>query len=126
MRHPRGSLWNKWDLHVHTPASSDYQQANVSALDILKRAEEQELDIIALTDHNSVRGYADLWREIEDLDALIAEVRQAGARIKLIQDGDVTASISAAIRGTNDHLAIGIGGTRQAVLGAAPLAWRRE
>jgi fructose-1,6-bisphosphatase II len=52
---------------------------------------------------------------------LIQEIRIAGARIKLIQDGDVTASISAAIRGTNDHLAIGIGGTRQAVLTAAAL-----
>lgn len=52
---------------------------------------------------------------------LIEEVRQAGARIKLIQDGDVTASISAAVRGTNDHLAIGIGGSRQAILAAAAL-----
>ena len=52
---------------------------------------------------------------------LVEAIRQAGARIKLIQDGDVTASISAAIRGTNDHLAIGIGGTRQAVLSAAAL-----
>jgi fructose-1,6-bisphosphatase II len=33
----------------------------------------------------------------------------------------VTASISAAIRGTNDHLAIGIGGTRQAIMSAAAL-----
>ena len=52
---------------------------------------------------------------------LIEEIRNSGARIKLIQDGDVTSSISAAIRGTNDHLAIGIGGTRQAVLSAAAL-----
>ena len=52
---------------------------------------------------------------------LVEEIRAAGARIKLIQDGDVLASISAAIRGTNDHLAIGIGGTRQAVLAAAAL-----
>ncbi|HLX18873.1 MAG TPA: class II fructose-bisphosphatase [Gaiellaceae bacterium] len=52
---------------------------------------------------------------------LIEEIRAAGARIKLIQDGDVTAAISASIRGTNDHLAIGIGGTRQAVLSAAAL-----
>jgi fructose-1,6-bisphosphatase II len=52
---------------------------------------------------------------------LIEEIRNSGARIKLIQDGDVTAAISAAIRGTNDHLAIGIGGTRQAVLSAAAL-----
>ena len=52
---------------------------------------------------------------------LIAEIRAAGARIKLIQDGTVTAAISASIRGTNDHLAIGIGGTRQAVLTAGAL-----
>jgi fructose-1,6-bisphosphatase II len=52
---------------------------------------------------------------------LVEEIRTAGARIKLIQDGDVTASITAAIRGTNDHLAIGIGGSRQALLSAAAL-----
>jgi fructose-1,6-bisphosphatase II len=52
---------------------------------------------------------------------LVEEIRAAGARIKLIQDGDVTASITAAIRGTNDHIAIGIGGARQAVLSAAAL-----
>jgi fructose-1,6-bisphosphatase II len=52
---------------------------------------------------------------------LVEELREAGARIKLIPDGDVVSSISAAIRGTNDHLAIGIGGTRQAVLSAAAL-----
>jgi fructose-1,6-bisphosphatase II len=52
---------------------------------------------------------------------LIEEIRASGARIKLIQDGTVTASISAAIRGTNDHLAVGIGGTRQAIMSAAAL-----
>ena len=52
---------------------------------------------------------------------LIEDIRASGARIKLIQDGTVTASISAAIRGTNDHLAVGIGGTRQAIMSAAAL-----
>ena len=52
---------------------------------------------------------------------LIEDIRRAGARIKLIPDGDVTATISAAIRGTNDHLAIGIGGARQALIAAAAL-----
>lgn len=52
---------------------------------------------------------------------LIEDLRDAGARIKLISDGDVSASISTAIRGTNDHLAIGIGGARQAVIVAAAL-----
>jgi fructose-1,6-bisphosphatase II len=52
---------------------------------------------------------------------LIEELRASGARIKLIQDGDVTAAITASIRGTNDHLAVGIGGARQTVLTAAAL-----
>jgi fructose-1,6-bisphosphatase II len=80
----------------------------------------------------NIRGIADAFgRSVSDVTTivldrprhhdLIEEIRAAGARIKLIQDGDVTASISAAIRGTNDHLAIGIGGTRQAVMAAAAL-----
>jgi fructose-1,6-bisphosphatase II len=80
----------------------------------------------------NIRAIADSYeRMVNDLTAivldrprhhdLIEEIRAAGARIKLIQDGDVTASISAAVRGTNDHLAIGIGGTRQAMLAAAAL-----
>jgi fructose-1,6-bisphosphatase II len=80
----------------------------------------------------NIRAIADAFgRMVNDVTAivldrprhhdLIEEIRAAGARIKLIQDGDVTASISAAVRGTNDHLAIGIGGTRQALLAAAAL-----
>src|SRR4051812_2392632 len=62
--------WRRIDLHIHTPASTDYQDQSIRILDILRRAEERGLDIIALTDHNSVRGYADFWREIEDLELL--------------------------------------------------------
>jgi fructose-1,6-bisphosphatase II len=81
---------------------------------------------------DNVRAIADAFgRMVGDVTAivldrprhldLIEEIRQAGARIQLIQDGDVVSAISAAVRGTNDHLAIGIGGTRQAVLAAAAL-----
>lgn len=62
--------WRRIDLHLHTPASTDYQQPDISPLDILRQAEARGLDLIAFTDHNSVRGYADLWREIEDLELL--------------------------------------------------------
>ncbi len=55
-------------------------------------------------------------------DDLIAEIRESGARIKLISDGDIVASISAAIRGTNDHLAIGIGGAPEGIIAAAALS----
>jgi hypothetical protein len=62
--------WRRIDLHIHTPASVDYQQPEITILDILRRADERGLHCIALTDHNSVRGYADMWREIEDLELL--------------------------------------------------------
>ena len=59
--------WYKMDLHLHTPASDDYQEPNATNLDILRKAEFRGLDIIALTDHNSVRGYADMLKEVEQL-----------------------------------------------------------
>ena len=52
---------------------------------------------------------------------LLEELRASGARIKLILDGDVTAAINAAIRGTNDHISVGIGGSRQAIIASAAL-----
>ncbi|HIC94380.1 MAG TPA: PHP domain-containing protein [Anaerolineae bacterium] len=62
--------WRRVDLHIHTPASNDYEQPNVSYLDILRRARERGLDIIAFTDHNTVAGYAAMLAEIEDLELL--------------------------------------------------------
>jgi fructose-1,6-bisphosphatase II len=52
---------------------------------------------------------------------LIAEVRAAGARIKLISDGDLSAAISCAVSGTGVHAVMGIGGAPEGVLTAAAL-----
>ncbi len=52
---------------------------------------------------------------------MIEELRSQGARIKLIPDGDITASMSAAVRGTGDHLYVGIGGSTEGVITAAAL-----
>jgi fructose-1,6-bisphosphatase class II len=52
---------------------------------------------------------------------LIAHIREAGARIKLISDGDLSAGISAAVRGTGTHGAMGIGGAPEGVLTAAAM-----
>ncbi|MEM6281107.1 MAG: RNA-binding domain-containing protein [Chloroflexota bacterium] len=59
--------WFHVDLHLHTPASMDYHDKRISYLDILKKAEEKNLDIIAFTDHNTVNGYAAMMHEIEQL-----------------------------------------------------------
>jgi len=52
---------------------------------------------------------------------LIAQIREAGARIKLITDGDLSAGIAAAVRGTGVHAAMGIGGAPEGVLTAAAM-----
>ena len=54
-------------------------------------------------------------------EELIREVRQAGARIKLIGDGDLTAGISVAVSGTGVHAVMGTGGAPEGVLTAAAL-----
>jgi fructose-1,6-bisphosphatase II / sedoheptulose-1,7-bisphosphatase len=52
---------------------------------------------------------------------LIAEIRQAGARVRLISDGDVSAAISCAFQGTNIHALMGIGAAPEGVISAAAL-----
>ena len=52
---------------------------------------------------------------------LIADIRAAGARIRLIGDGDLSAGISAAVRGTGVHAVIGIGGAPEGVITAAAM-----
>lgn len=59
--------WRRIDLHIHTPASKDYQEQGVTYLDILRKAEAEGLDIIAFTDHNTVAGYSAMMQEISDL-----------------------------------------------------------
>ncbi len=54
-------------------------------------------------------------------EQLLAEIREAGARIKLISDGDISASIQAAMPGSEVDLLMGVGGTPEAVLSAAAL-----
>ncbi|WP_029089669.1 class II fructose-bisphosphatase [Brevibacterium album] len=51
----------------------------------------------------------------------IAEVREAGARIRLITDGDVAAAIAAARPGTGIDLLLGIGGTPEAIITACAI-----
>lgn len=72
-----------------------------------------------------------LNRDVDDLtvivldrprhEKLVADIRAAGARIKLIEDGDVIAAISVAVAGTGEHAMMGIGGAPEGVLAAAAL-----
>jgi fructose-1,6-bisphosphatase II len=54
-------------------------------------------------------------------EQLIADIRSAGSRIRLIPDGDLSAGISAAVRGTGVHAVMGIGGAPEGVITAAAM-----
>ena len=69
-REQRTKTWYTIDLHNHTPASKDYQQPEISYLDLLKQAESLGLDAIAFTDHNTVAGYRRMMEEIQQLELL--------------------------------------------------------
>ncbi len=68
--HKKSRNWRVIDLHIHTPASSDYQEPEVSFLDILRRSNERGLEIISITDHNTVAGYRSMHEEIDQLEML--------------------------------------------------------
>ncbi|PYX80706.1 MAG: class II fructose-bisphosphatase [Acidobacteria bacterium] len=72
-----------------------------------------------------------LERNVEDLviivlerprhEKLISDIRKAGARIKLITDGDLSAGIAAAVIGTGVHAVMGSGGAPEGVITAAAI-----
>ena len=72
-----------------------------------------------------------LGRAVEDLvvvvldrsrhEEMIREIREVGARIQLIGDGDLSAAISAALVGSGVHAAMGTGGAPEGVLAAAAM-----
>ncbi len=63
------------DLHLHSMASADWKEPGATWLDWLYKCEQRGLDVVAITDHNTVAGVAQLRREIERLQWLEAENR---------------------------------------------------
>ncbi len=113
----KGGLLNAPDIYMDKivvgPTAADHVSLNASVEENLNRMAEafqrdvDELTIIVL--------------DRERHQDLIAQIREAGARIKLITDGDLSGGISAAVRGTGVHAAMGIGGAPEGVLTAAAM-----
>lgn len=89
-----------------------------------------------LSPHQNLSNIADaLGYYLEDLTvvildrprhaSLIREVRETGARIKLIGDGDVSAAIAPSIEGSGVEVLMGIGGAKEGILAAAALQCTR-
>ena len=104
--------WRRMDLHIHTPASSDYRQPDVTYLQILQRAEEHDLDIMAITDHNTVAGIVTLRDRIQELELLerlkrihedekreLEEYRRLGHKMLVLPGFEFTATLGFHILG---------------------------
>lgn len=104
-REPQELTWRRIDLHLHTPASVDYQEPSIGFLEILRKAEVRGADLIAFTDHNSVQGYAAFQRELATFELLTslgriqpdeqlryAEYQRMLAKIQVLPGFELTAT----------------------------------
>lgn len=90
-----------------------------------------KVDINAPVEQNLKAISGALGRKVQDLvvivldrprhEKLIADIRKAGARIRLIGDGDLSAGITAAVVGSGVHAVMGTGGAPEGVLTAAAM-----
>src|SRR5438309_3617397 len=94
--------------------------AAIDAIDITRSPTDNVLAVAEALD-KSPRAVDVVVLERERHDTLIAELREAGARVRLIRDGDVAPSIAAAQPGTGVDMLYGIGGTPEGVISAAAL-----
>jgi fructose-1,6-bisphosphatase II len=87
----------------------------------ITRTPTQNLTAVAQAKGESIRDVTAVILDRPRHEELIAEVRTAGARIRLIQDGDVIGAVSTALPDTGADILLGIGGTPEGVIAAAAM-----
>ncbi len=85
----------------------------------IRASAKENLDAIAKAEDREIGDLTVVILDRPRHEQLIKDVRDAGARIKLISDGDITPAIAAVVEGTNIHALMGIGGAPEGVLSAA-------
>jgi fructose-1,6-bisphosphatase II len=113
----RGSLLHAPDMYMDKIAVGPLAKGKI---DITKPVSENVRNVAAALG----RATEEITVVILDRprhEKIIQEVRESGARVKLISDGDVSPAIAAAIEGTGVHMLLGIGGAPEGVIAAAAL-----
>jgi fructose-1,6-bisphosphatase class II len=113
----KGGLLNAPDIYMDKIVVGPTAASAVS----LDASVEENLNRMAEAFQRDVDELTIVVLDRERHHDLIAQIREAGARIKLITDGDLSAGIAAAVRGTGVHAAMGIGGAPEGVLTAAAM-----
>ncbi len=113
----KGGLFAAPDFYMKKLAAPAAAQGHV---DINKSATEN-LKILAECLDRSIEELVVVVMKRDRHDGLIKEIREAGARVRLISDGDVSAAISCAFGGSNIHALMGIGAAPEGVISAAAM-----
>ncbi|WP_448572987.1 class II fructose-bisphosphatase [Trichothermofontia sp.] len=113
----KGGLFAAPDFYMRKLAAPAVARNHV---DIRKSATEN-LKILADCMDRSVEELVVVVMDRPRHKELIQEIRQAGARVRLISDGDVSAAICCAFSGTNIHCLMGIGAAPEGVISAAAM-----
>jgi fructose-1,6-bisphosphatase II / sedoheptulose-1,7-bisphosphatase len=113
----KGGLFAAPDFYMKKLAAPAAAQGHV---DINKSATEN-LKILSECLNRAVEELVVVVMDRPRHKALIQEIRNAGARVRLISDGDVSAAISCAFGGTNIHALMGIGAAPEGVISAAAM-----
>lgn len=113
----KGGLFAAPDFYMKKLAAPPQAKGHV---DINKSATEN-LKILAECLNRSIDELVVVVMKRDRHAELIKEIRDAGARVKLISDGDVSAAIACAFSGTNTHALMGIGAAPEGVISAAAM-----
>lgn len=113
----KGGLFAAPDFYMKKLAAPPQAKGHV---DINKSATEN-LKILAECLNRSIDELVVVVMKRDRHADLIKEIRDAGARVKLISDGDVSAAIACAFSGTNTHALMGIGAAPEGVISAAAM-----
>ena len=92
----------------------------VGTIDI-NRSPRENLEAVAKAKNKPIEDVVAVVLDRPRHDNLIEEIREAGARIKLISDGDVAAAINTAFDDTGVDILFGIGGAPEGVISAVAL-----
>lgn len=113
----KGGLFAAPDFYMKKLAAPPQAAGHV---DINKSATEN-LKILSECLNRSIEELVVVVMKRDRHNELIKEIREAGARVRLISDGDVSAAISCAFAGTNIHALMGIGAAPEGVISAAAM-----
>ncbi|CAN5668995.1 class II fructose-bisphosphatase [soil metagenome] len=114
----RGSMYYPPHIAYMEKIATGPQAAH--AIDI-ERSVTENLERVAKAKHMEVRDLTVVILSRPRHEAIVAEIRRAGARIRFISDGDVAGALMSTIEGTGVDLLLGIGGSPEAVITACAL-----